>query len=131
MFFMPESPMHLIGKDKVDQARESLQWFRGRHVDVEPELKTIMVSKEEEKRIGSITLGELFTNRVYWQPFLIAIFGMFGQQFCGVNVVFFYLQTIFDKAGSSIEPGKNVVKSRYSLLIHINHMYFLKVWRHS
>ena len=30
---------------------------------------------------------------------------MFLQQFCGVNVVIFYSQSIFIKAGSSIEPG--------------------------
>ena len=46
------------------------------------------------------------SKRVYWQPFLIAMFGMFGQQFCGINVVFFYQQTIFEKAHSSIDPSK-------------------------
>ena len=34
------------------------------------------------------------------------MFGMFGQQFCGINVVFFYQQTIFEKARSSIDPSK-------------------------
>ena len=63
-------------------------------------------SYEEERKIGSISFRELMSKRVYWQPFLIAMFGMFGQQFCGINVVFFYQQTIFEKANSSVDPSE-------------------------
>ena len=61
---------------------------------------------EEERNIGNISFMELISKRVYWQPFLIAMFGMFGQQFCGINVVFFYQQTIFEKANSSVDPSE-------------------------
>ena len=47
----------------------------------------------------------LLTEGVYLKPFLIATVIMFLQQFCGVNVVVFYAETIFIKAGSSIDPG--------------------------
>ena len=63
-------------------------------------------SFEEERKIGNISFMELVSKRVYWQPFLIAMFGMFGQQFCGINVVFFYQQTIFEKANSSVNPSE-------------------------
>ena len=69
-------------------------------------LRQLSESHEEESKIGSVTFKELLSKRVYWQPFLIAMFGMFGQQFCGINVVFFYQQTIFEKAHSSIDPSK-------------------------
>ena len=106
MFFMPESPMYLVENNDLPNAKKSLQWFRGNRVNVEHELKAMIKAKNEEKAVGSITVKELFTNRLYWQPFLIAVFAMFGQQFCGINVVFFYLQSIFESAGSTIEPGK-------------------------
>ena len=47
----------------------------------------------------------LLTEGVYLKPFLIATVIMFLQQFCGVNVVIFYAETIFIKAGSTIDPG--------------------------
>jgi hypothetical protein len=31
---------------------------------------------------------------------------MFLQQFAGVNVIMSYTQTIFEKAGSSLDPGR-------------------------
>ena len=78
-------------------------------------LRQISESHEEESKIGSVTFKELLSKRVYWQPFLIAMFGMFGQQFCGINVVFFYQQTIFEKARSSIDPSKSRKLLKYKL----------------
>ena len=106
LFFMPDSPKYLIAESKTSEAKKALQWLRGPHVNVDVELRQMTESYEEEKKIGSIDLTELLSKRVYWQPFLIAMFGMFGQQFCGINVVFFYQQTIFEKANSSVDPSK-------------------------
>lgn len=104
LLFMPDSPKYLIAESKTLEARKALQWFRGPQFDVDEELRQISESHHEESKIGSVTFKELLSKRVYWQPFLIAMFGMFGQQFCGINVVFFYQQTIFEKARSSIDP---------------------------
>ena len=111
MFFMPESPYWLLQKGRTDEARRALQWFRGSGIDIEPEMQTMAESHEEEVRIGSISLKALFTHKLYLFPFLLGLFGMFNFQFCGINVVFFYLQTIFDKAGNNVlGSGKNKVK---------------------
>ena len=106
LFFMPDSPKYLISQDKSSEAKKALQWLRGPQADIEPEMLHMINSAQDEKKIGSISLQELCTKRVYLQPFLIAMFGMFGQQFCGINAVFFYLQTIFEKANSTVHPSK-------------------------
>ena len=106
LFFMPDSPKFLISKNRISEARQALRWFRGPNYDVDSEFKQILTSNKEEENIGGISLLELFTQKVYFVPFLIAMYGMFGQQFCGINVVFFYLQTIFDKANSTVDPCK-------------------------
>jgi hypothetical protein len=106
MIFMPDSPKYMIAKQNHEEARKALQWLRGSNYNPDAELKEMQLSNEEEQKIGSISLSELFSNRLYWQPFLISMFGMFGQQFCGINVVFFYLETIFIQAGSSIAPSR-------------------------
>jgi hypothetical protein len=106
MIFMPDSPMYLISKQKHEEARKALQWLRGKHYNVDAELKEMQLSNEEEQKIGSISLTTLFTKGVYLRPFLLGMFIMFAQQFSGVNAVNFHLHSIFDKAGSTIEPGK-------------------------
>lgn len=105
LVFMPESPMYLVGINRLDEAKNSLQWFRGPRADIGIELKAMQAAKEDQDRAGSITLKELFCNALYRRPFAIALFAMFGQQFSGINVVFFYLKTIFEKAGSALEAG--------------------------
>jgi Sugar (and other) transporter len=35
MFFMPETPAWLLGKNREEEARKSLQFFRGRYLIVE------------------------------------------------------------------------------------------------
>lgn len=107
LFFMPDSPKYLISQNKASEAKSALQWLRGSAADVETELQHLLKDHEEESKIGSISVKQLLTEKVYLAPFLIAIFGMFGQQFCGINVVIFYLQPIFEKANSSVDPSKN------------------------
>ena len=106
MFFTPDSPKYLLSEGKTTEAQKSLQWLRGGSTNVEPELRALSKSIEEERQIGSITFKQLFTERAYLHPFMIAMFAHVGQQFCGVNVVIFYLQTIFEKAHSSLDPSK-------------------------
>ena len=109
LFFMPDSPKFLISKNRISEAREALRWFRGPNYDVDSEFKQILTSNIEEENIGGISLLELFTQKVYVVPFIIARYGMFGQQLCGINVVFFDLQTIFDKANSTVDPSKHTL----------------------
>ena len=106
MFFTPDSPKYLLSEGKTSDAQKSLQWLRGGSTNVEPELRTLSKSIEEERQIGNITFKQLFTERAYLHPFMIAMFAHIGQQFCGVNVVIFYLQTIFEKSHSSLDPSK-------------------------
>ena len=103
---MPDSPKFLLAKKQTAEAQKALQWFRGSQVDINSELKDMMRANEEEAQIGNISFKDLFSQKVYLQPFLIAMFVMFGQQFCGINVVFFYLVTIFEKTKSSIDSSK-------------------------
>ena len=58
-----------------------------------------------QESIGLIPLTSLVSDPVYAKPFLVVMLLMFLQQFCGVNVVTFYIQTIFSDAGSEIDPG--------------------------
>lgn len=43
-FFMPETPVYLLKKDKRQEAEKVLQWLRGRNYDVKIEKAAIQVS---------------------------------------------------------------------------------------
>ena len=93
-------------KNQIEDARKALQWFRGTtKTVVDVELEQMVEAYQREKEIGSISLKQLLTERIYLQPFILASFIMFGQQFCGVNFILFNAETIFTQAGSSVDPS--------------------------
>lgn len=109
MFFIPDSPIFLIHKGKEEAARNSLKWLRGSEYSrLEEEISAIKNSEAERNAPGSsVSLGQIFSQAVYLKPLGICIGLMFLQQFSGINQVLFYLQDIFQKAGSSLDPGLN------------------------
>ncbi len=107
LFFMPESPFYLVGQGKLREAEESLRRLRSPKQDISIELKRLETAKRSQEKIGSITLATLLTEKRYLKPFVIAMSLMFLQQFGGVNAIMFYTQTIFEKAGSSLDSGRN------------------------
>ena len=120
MFFMPESPHYLLSKSKDEEAKKSLQRLRSpvslhtftgkggsssRLYEPSTEIKTMKDNIQEELDAGSISLKTMLTEEVYWKPLAVVIMLMFFQQFCGINAVLFYTQTIFQDAGSDMDPG--------------------------
>lgn len=73
--------------------------------EISRELEALEKANLDQENIGSISFKTLLTDPQYRTPFAIANFLMFMQQFCGINVIIFYSQTIFQKAGSTLDPG--------------------------
>ena len=62
--------------------------------------------QQSKDQVGTISLKTLLMEQRYLKPFVIAMTLMLLQQFSGVNAVMFYTQTIFEKAGSKLDPGE-------------------------
>ena len=92
-------------KDRDHQATKSLAWLRGKSYNSDKELKAMKDQISEEKEIGSISFSTMIKEEIYCKPLLIVMTLMFLQQFCGINAVLFYTQTIFADAGTDIDPG--------------------------
>ena len=107
IFFVPDSPVYLIRQGKESAARKSLEWLRGKeYIEIDEEISAIKKSEAEINDPESrISLGQLFSNAVYLKPFALSLVLMILQQFSGINQVLFYLQLIFQKAGSSMDQG--------------------------
>ena len=105
MFFMPESPFYLVSKNKEIAALESLIWLRGNTNDVNFELEQLKKSLQEQQENTNFSRKKLFTQGVYFKPFIIALTLMFAQQFSGIAVITQYMKPIFLQAGSTLDAG--------------------------
>ncbi|TRY70088.1 hypothetical protein TCAL_05190 [Tigriopus californicus] len=103
MFFMPETPYFLLSKGKVEAGEKSLQWLRGKQFDIHEELEKLTRSVEDQKLQTTLGLVEIVGNMTYLKPLLIMLTLHFFQQFCGINVIVFYLADIFIDAGLNVD----------------------------
>ncbi len=120
MFLMPESPVYLLSKGREEEARKSLQWFRGSSYDITDELEQVAIKGRKslhlseytmcylsvqmkvnvahQANVGTVRLTELFTRPEYLKPTVIMLTLMVFRQTTGINAVLFYLTDIFIKA---------------------------------
>ena len=97
MFFIPRSPEFLVTKGKMEEAKASLQWFRGgAGVDVEKELKEIENNLENRQRAGEITVRKLVTQARYVKPLGTVLTLMALQQLSGINYILGYSTEIME-----------------------------------
>ncbi|XP_028143751.2 facilitated trehalose transporter Tret1-2 homolog isoform X1 [Diabrotica virgifera virgifera] len=101
IWFIPETPKFLLGKGKLDKAKSSLQWLRGKNSDIGKEFTDLQRIQQESNELNA-TLLDLFSKK-NMKLIVVALGLMFFQQFSGINAVIFYTTTIFEYAGSSLD----------------------------
>jgi sugar porter (SP) family MFS transporter len=99
LFGIPRSPRWLVKKRRVDEARDVLKLSGEK--DFEAELQDIVQSIDAEHGRGS---EPLFTRKYRLPIFLAVSIAMFNQ-LSGINVILYYLNDIFAKAGFSKMSG--------------------------
>ncbi|XP_024875284.1 facilitated trehalose transporter Tret1-2 homolog [Temnothorax curvispinosus] len=107
MAFVPESPLFYLTKDKEEDARKSMRFFRGPDFDIEPEMSAFKEQVERSKfRRPSITA---FTSKPVLKTLAVAYGLMFTQQFSGINAIIFYGLTILESTGVGMESQLELV----------------------
>lgn len=102
LFFLPESPVYLYKKNKMEQARKSLETYRGKdYTRINEELGEIeqFTKKTDEK------FWQLFKKKANLKGFFLLMGLHVVQQLSGINAVMFYAHKIFLMAGGDITPG--------------------------
>lgn len=104
-YFIPDSPHFYISKGRKTEALQSLKFLRGKSAEgCQEELTAIQDAVEEaQKNKGSVK--DIFESKGNTKALIIAVGLVSFQQLSGINVVLFYSQSIFEKAGSSLEPA--------------------------
>lgn len=102
-YFMPESPVWLVGKMRRQDASVAMNVLRGEDYDPGDELREMQ--KAVDDSIGRNTSFLDMLKSPVDRKAMLASFGMmFFQQASGVNAVIFYTVMIFQAAGSSMPP---------------------------
>ncbi|HWF19308.1 MAG TPA: sugar porter family MFS transporter, partial [Verrucomicrobiae bacterium] len=101
LFFVPESPRWLYGKGREEQAREIFTKVAGA-AQAEEELSRIRQNAAEH--VAGVGAGALFSRRMRFVMF-IALTIAFFQQITGINAIFYYLPSIFSKAGGGMDSA--------------------------
>jgi sugar porter (SP) family MFS transporter len=94
MWKLPDSPRWLIGKSRVEQARQVLQLARTQS-DVSAEIAGIQKSMEKQGAGGMTGLFEPSLR----MPLIVGAGLAIFQQITGINTVIYYAPTIFKFAG--------------------------------
>lgn len=98
MFAVPESPRWLVNKGQGEKAGKILQRIGGSGY-AENILSQISGSVSKEKSTG----WSMILNKRFLPILVIGVVLAVYQQFCGINVVFFYAPDIFATTGASVE----------------------------
>ena len=109
MWACRETPYWLVENNLEEEARASLQWYRGKHYDITEEIEEIIQNKRDkagdEKREASLC-GLLTTvgSPAFLRPFSCAGLLYILAQWTGISTMVFFMTTIFQQSGSTIDP---------------------------
>lgn len=107
-FFISESPRWLYRKGRKDQARASMLRSRSTE-EADLELAELQASLAHEHAKPKVTftesMGEIFTQRKYIIPFVIACVILGCTQATGINSILGFMTTILQQAGMAAESA--------------------------
>ncbi|XP_072376265.1 facilitated trehalose transporter Tret1-like isoform X1 [Diabrotica undecimpunctata] len=115
--FMPETPYLLSMKNKIPEARMSLQKLRGKK-DVEDELNEIREAIENDMKDQKGTFKEIFVVKRYRNALIIVLIFDFTKLCSCFEVVLMNIHQMLEKAGSVyIQPASVAIIFSVLLLI--------------
>lgn len=115
ILFIPESPVYLVSKKKIEQAESVLVLLRGSTWDVKKELAELTKSLTGQIKYR-VTMSDFFTKSVI-KPFSVALGLMFFFQLSGISCILNYTPEIFRSASSSVDPYYATIYLGCALLI--------------
>jgi len=102
--FLPESPRYLLlTKNKHEESVKALLWLRNADEpgQVSEEVQAMASEKDSEQGEEGMSFLSVLRTAGIWKPLSLALIMHLSQQLCGINCIFYYSTTIFEKVGLS------------------------------
>jgi sugar porter (SP) family MFS transporter len=124
-FFVPESPRWLVRRGRAEAARKALGRLRtAQECDTElAEIRAALAQEQAGPRPSWLAgLKEIFTERRYVMPFILACIILGCNQTTGINSLLQFMSTILQKAGldpvaaSGYGTGIKIVNSAMTIV---------------
>lgn len=111
VIYLPETPSYLLLRGREKDATKSLQWLRGKDVDVRQELATIRTNILATKQIsdGRRIFSKKYLSLRLIRPVLITCGLTLFQRFSGAHAFSFYAVTTFRKTLSGMSPHAGAI----------------------
>ncbi|XP_012063528.1 PREDICTED: facilitated trehalose transporter Tret1-like [Atta cephalotes] len=107
MSYVPESPLYYLIKNREEDARKSMQFFRGSKFDIELEINAFKEQVERSKFQKSNLTA--FMKLPLLKTLGVAYGLMFFQQFSGINAIIFYGYSILEATGVGMDSQLELV----------------------
>jgi len=133
IFFLPESPRHLLGTGKAKEARRVIAELNGVPLDdalVTETVDELQFAINEENAGGKATWAECFSSRnAMWKRTGNGMMLQFIQQLNGQNFYYYYGDTFFKSAGTDLSPYViQTVLGAVSVAGTIPALYLIEAW---
>ncbi|KAF8295744.1 general substrate transporter [Clavulina sp. PMI_390] len=131
--FLPESPRHLLGTGRNEEALAALCYINDLPADdpiVQEALAELDLALKAENEGGKATWLECFsTNSNMWKRTINGMMLQFIQQLNGQNFYYYYGDTFFKAAGTSLSPYViQVILGAVSLAATIPALHIIESW---
>ncbi|KAG1793409.1 general substrate transporter [Suillus plorans] len=133
IFFLPESPRHLLGTGRGNEARKVVAELNGVSEDdslVIEIVEGLDFAIRAENEGGKATWLECFSTRnALWRRTINGMMLQFIQQLNGQNFYYYYGDTFFQSAGAGLSPYIiQTVLGAVSVFGTLPALYFIEAW---
>ncbi|CAH0760117.1 unnamed protein product [Diatraea saccharalis] len=107
MVFAPESPAHLVKKEKFEEAAKTLALLRGvqsDHKSIQLEMNEMKNDEEYYKSLPHLTFVNIFKNKAWRRGLLRIILVNTAQSGSGIFAILTYVWVILSSTGASGDP---------------------------
>ncbi|XP_069687039.1 facilitated trehalose transporter Tret1-like [Periplaneta americana] len=106
--WMPETPIYLLRKGKIKEAKRSLKWLRGgkgEHLTEElTKMSLILKEIDERNNCKSNLIKDLLLDKGSRNALIIGVAVSATQMLAGIFAILSYIASIFQLTGSNIPP---------------------------